>query len=1250
MSDSSRPKKRTTLKRLGALCLFCLLGASISRSSFAAASNDNLASAFDLGAVATFTVSGDTTGAGTENGETGINGRGQTIWYKWTAPASAQVQLNTQNSAVNRTFRLGVFTSSTPGSPTFASLTSTAPSANNAVQFAAVANTAYFICVDTTNGGQPGGVNLNLFAAPANDNFANAVDLGNTNSFAVAGDNTGATKEAGEAMGTFTVWYKWTAPASSVVRMNTFGSKTNHNLRIFSAAAPPAVATLVFLGNSQITTTAGTTYFMSVDSGTAAIGPFLLNLTANPSNDFFAGIADLQNQAAFKVSGDDSGATTEAGEPPDGAGSGGTLWYKWTAPFTRRIQFDTFGSTAVNGARIDLFTGTQLNSLTSVTSNANFAALNAVSGTTYLIRTDGTAGNFGLINLNLPSQPNDLFANATPISGDSLSGIQGDTTNATKEPNEPNHGNDPGGASVWYSWTATSTGPVTITQTSVATFGFNQVSHSLAVYTGASVGTLALAAPGSQAAPALNNNVNFTAVAGSVYKIAVDGQGGAFGAFVLSLSVVPAPANDNFANSIALTGASVSILGVNLGATLEPNEPTSVGSGSTVWYKWTAPSTGNFVITTGNFASILDIYTGTAVNGLTAAATGATTATLLATANTQYQIRVDSASQGGFNLSILPAPPNDNFASSIVVSGATFDVFGYNFGATLEAGEPIFGGSNTVWWSWTAPANAHVAVSINGSGPSIDGVRVYTGAAVNALTPVLVNLNSSTNITSQFDAIQGTVYRFQVESFAGDNIELSLNAAPSNDNFANSIALSGTLAQINGNNYAATKESGEPAHNGNPGGQSVWYSWTAPSAGKVNINVNSNGTFNPVLAVYTGTAVNALTEASSGTTAVSFVAVAGIVYRIAIDGTSAGTFSLSLREAPPNDNFSNAILLTGYTSTTGSNNLATKEPGEPAHGGNPGGKSVWWTWVAPDSRLVEVVTTGSSFDTLLGVYTGSAVTALTGVAGNDNEGINISTSKVQFNSVAGTTYQIAVDGFNNGGGAVNGSIVLTIRRADVKITSPLAVSPDPQVAGKPLTFTVGTDAPATFTWDFGDGTKEVNTSSTITHVFAVAGSYTVTVTVSEDNGFSVSSSLAITVLASKDLGVAKLAITLDFTKPAHDTIGGSGFLTLPPAGSLSGPLILRVGGVSQNLTLLAGVSPKSKTTAFKLSAPKVTGPSKYTFKLTGSFQAALGAEFTKSIVKNKAIDVPVQFIFDGVSYEFKITVSYTSTGKKGSAK
>lgn len=89
--------------------------------------------------------------------------------------------------------------------------------------------------------------------------------------------------------------------------------------------------------------------------------------------------------------------------------------------------------------------------------------------------------------------------------------------------------------------------------------------------------------------------------------------------------------------------------------------------------------------------------------------------------------------------------------------------------------------------------------------------------------------------------------------------------------------------------------------------------------------------------------------------------------------------------ASSNDDFANAAELFGRTdSDFRSNVAATKQPGEPDHAGNSGGKSLWWSWTAVATDRVWVKTIGSNFDTILAVYTGSSVESLTLVASNNN--------------------------------------------------------------------------------------------------------------------------------------------------------------------------------------------------------------------------------------------------------------------------
>jgi uncharacterized repeat protein (TIGR01451 family) len=122
---------------------------------------------------------------------------------------------------------------------------------------------------------------------------------------------------------------------------------------------------------------------------------------------------------------------------------------------------------------------------------------------------------------------------------------------------------------------------------------------------------------------------------------------------------------------------------------------------------------------------------------------------------------------------------------------------------------------------------------------------------------------------------------------------------------------------------------------------------------------------------------------------------------------------------PANDLFNNRTILNGDTGALTAQNLnTTSETGEPNHAGVIGGKSVWWSWTAPSSGVASIETHGSNFDTLLAVYTGTALSSLVYVAANDNDGSADNTSGVSFVAEAGTTYQIAVDGVNGATGLI----------------------------------------------------------------------------------------------------------------------------------------------------------------------------------------------------------------------------------------
>jgi hypothetical protein len=125
---------------------------------------------------------------------------------------------------------------------------------------------------------------------------------------------------------------------------------------------------------------------------------------------------------------------------------------------------------------------------------------------------------------------------------------------------------------------------------------------------------------------------------------------------------------------------------------------------------------------------------------------------------------------------------------------------------------------------------------------------------------------------------------------------------------------------------------------------------------------------------------------------------------------------------PSNDSFANAAVVAGASgSAQGDSTWATREVGEPStQAGFTGDKSVWFAWTAPATGTATFDTEGSSFDTTLGVYTGSSLNTLTACSGCQNDDAYSATrsSRASFDTTAGTVYYIDVDGWSGAYGAV----------------------------------------------------------------------------------------------------------------------------------------------------------------------------------------------------------------------------------------
>ncbi|MFK7831036.1 MAG: S8 family serine peptidase [Congregibacter sp.] len=492
----------------------------------------------------------------------------------------------------------------------------------------------------------------------------------------------------------------------------------------------------------------------------------------------------------------------------------------------------------------------------------------------------------------------------------------------------------------------------------------------------------------------------------------------------VQLTLTSPPANDDFANRIALGTGTISVTGSNDFSSAQSGEPRnpSVAGGKSVWWEWTAPTGLSTALITTNgsgFDTTLAVYTGNSIGALTLIGsnddTGGRQSAVSFTpqADLTYLLQVDgyAGATGAIQLN-YPEPGGSSSGAPVIT--------------TQPSGQTILVGDDFT-----------LSVAASGSpSPSYQWVRISDGIS----NPIPGATNNFYNVASASESDEGS-YAVVVSNSAGEVTSQTVFVAveqvgvlPPNDDFADATSLPSATGRVDSSNVRATGETSEPNHAfASTPLASVWFRWVAPSSGDVTIDTFGSD-FDTTLHVYTGSSVAALSSVilnddSGGLQSkVEFSAVADTVYQIAVDGFGSRegqiilNYGISGGDAPANDAFENRVALVGTNTTvSGQNTGATGELGEPNHAGvSDPVASVWWSWLAPSAGQITFSTAGSSFDTTLAVYSGPTVAALTTVAFNDDFGNT--TSQVSFEVDSGVSYAIAVDGYAGAEGGLSLSL------------------------------------------------------------------------------------------------------------------------------------------------------------------------------------------------------------------------------------
>jgi hypothetical protein len=531
--------------------------------------NDNFANAQVVGPGVPIAVSATTVESTAEPGEPphfSVNPATHTVWYSWTPAVSMKAVVD----VCDKDPTIGFTTEAVYTGNALNALTLVVSTAGECIlRFDVAGGQNYKIAIDHNNEVGPFTFRLRQQTPPANDAFANAETIGPTLPITISRSNVDATIEPNEpgvsgAGDGRSVWFKWTAPASTSVRLDmcdfqTRSGAANRAVGVYTGATLTTL-TKVFESNLQCRTTfnavSGTTYRILFSGTIRGEGTFTLKMLqpTPPSNDNFSAATPVGPNLPVALTGSNVFATLETGEPNHGEYPGNTnfpphdsVWYTWTPIANVQARIRVCNSDFA--ARLGVYTGAAVNALTKVTptvpiNSQPFCAIrfNAVMGTTYRIAvggsTEDTEGSFAL-DIHVFSPPaNDDFANAQGLPGALPISVGGTTIDAGSQTGEPNHGEDFGAlTSVWYRWTPSASGPVSIDTCS------SDFDALIGVHTGAALNALTRVAT-SEGGPGcggpFGGKLTMNVSAGTTYLIAVDGfKEGDFTLALQSLSQPP---------------------------------------------------------------------------------------------------------------------------------------------------------------------------------------------------------------------------------------------------------------------------------------------------------------------------------------------------------------------------------------------------------------------------------------------------------------------------------------------------------------------------------------------------------------------------------------------------------------------------------------------------------------------------------------------------------------------------------------
>lgn len=847
---------------------------------------------------------GSNEGGGKEVGEPVHGGVaiGHSVWYRWVATGSGVLQLDTESSTIGLTEPLdtviAVYTGSSLNSlvAVGSNDNASAEELTSRLDVQVTTGTTYYVAIDSK--GEPGTINFNWnFSAGGFFQFSQAGYTANED----AGSATiTVTRTAGSTTAA-TVAYA-TIDDSAVAGQHY---QTAEGVLNFAAGETSKTFNVALINNTELGDHA-LKLTLASPSGDALLGTISeATLTIDddediPANDRFSKAQSISGDAGT-TDASNVGARLDVGEPSHGATGGHSVWFKWRAPASGVVTFETAESTNQDNDPLDtllaVYTGSFLNSLTpvvkgdntetSVTSRVSFPVQ---AGVTYYIAVDGKNGvegdihliwNFGaggLIEFDQAQYTvNEKGGLVATITVQRVNGAAG-TVVAEFEVAD-------GTASEGEDYTAPG-------NTSL-TFQPGQTTRTFVI-------------------PIINDTLSEGDETVELSLGSVSGGAILGNRSIATLSInddEDDPVNDNLASALSLNGVASPKVYVNTGASHEAGEPAHAGviGHRSLWFKWTAPSNGVAVFETagstgaGNqpLDTMLAAYSGgpgydklvpVAANDDADETTVTSRLSFVTKANAVYLIAVDSegGTGGGINLAwshsaggiiqfaALAFKGREGQSARLLVSrvGSVAGAVGATYTTQVLSG----GGA-------TSPADF----------PTTTQTVAFANGQANAFIDLVLPADGANEGEESFSVVLSNPTGGAVLGTAAAQVVIDdANDDPANDNFATAQLLVGNGGTVNATNSGAGLESGEAVGSA-PAGHSIWFKWVAPSSGLASFTTSGSGLpgqpLDTVLTVSAGPSLVAQTAIVSSdnvsdsdvTSAVSFAAVAGTTYYISVD-------------------------------------------------------------------------------------------------------------------------------------------------------------------------------------------------------------------------------------------------------------------------------------------------------------------------------------------------------------------------------